>query len=64
MLKVWTSGTSSTCASTPPQNPHNPRVRGGDWAALNPDGTFDGHIYFHLGDDSAFRAERFNGMLR
>lgn len=27
-------------------------------AALNPDGTLDGHIYFHLGDDSAFRAER------
>ena len=33
---------------------------GRGWAALNPDGTLVGHIYFHLGDDSGFRAERFN----
>ena len=33
-------------------------------AALNADGTLEGHIYFHLGDDSAFRAERFNGVVR
>ena len=33
-------------------------VSGRGWAALNPDGTLEGHIYFHLGDDSAFRAER------
>jgi hypothetical protein len=33
-------------------------VSGRGWAALNPDGTLAGHIYFHLGDDSAFRAER------
>jgi len=39
-------------------------VSGRGWAALNPDGTLEGHIYFHLGDDSAFRAERFNGILR
>ena len=31
-------------------------VSGRGWAALNPDGTPEGHIYFHLGDDSAFRA--------
>ena len=31
---------------------------GRGWAALNPDGTLEGHIYFHLGDDSAFHAER------
>jgi len=31
---------------------------------LNPDGTLEGHIYFHLGDDSAFRAERFNKAVR
>jgi hypothetical protein len=37
---------------------------GRGWAALNPDGTLEGHIYFHLGDDSAFRAERFNGAVR
>jgi hypothetical protein len=35
-------------------------VSGRGWAALNPDGALEGHIYFHLGDDSAFRAERFN----
>jgi len=33
-------------------------------AALNPDGALEGHIYFHLGDDSAFRAERFNGVVQ
>ncbi len=39
-------------------------VSGRGWAALNPDGTLQGHIYFHLGDDSAFRAERFNGVVQ
>ena len=39
-------------------------VSGRGWAALNPDGTLEGHIYFHLGDDSAFRAERFNRAVR
>ena len=33
---------------------------GRGWAALNADGTLEGHVYFHLGDDSAFRAERFS----
>ena len=33
-------------------------VSGRGWPALSPDGTLEGHIYFHLGDDSAFRAER------
>ena len=33
---------------------------GRGWATLNLDGTLVGHIYFHLGDDSGFRAERFN----
>jgi hypothetical protein len=33
-------------------------VSGRGWTALNRDGTLEGHIYFHLGDDSAFRAER------
>lgn len=39
-------------------------VSGRGWAALNPNGTLAGHIYFHLGDDSAFRAERFNGVVQ
>ena len=39
-------------------------VSGRGWAALNPGGTLEGHIYFHLGDDSAFRAERLNGVVR
>jgi hypothetical protein len=37
---------------------------GRGWAALNPDGTLEGRIYFHLGDESGFRAERFNGTLQ
>jgi len=43
-----------------------PCPRGGPfWQLLfNPDGTLEGHIYFHLGDDSAFRAERFNRVIR
>lgn len=32
---------------------------GRGWAAIEPGGTITGHIYFHLGDDSSFRAERF-----
>ena len=39
-------------------------VSGRGWAALNADGTLDGHIYFHLGDDSAFHAERFSEAVR
>ena len=39
-------------------------VSGRGWAALYPDGTLEGRIYFHLGDDSAFRAERFNRVVR
>jgi hypothetical protein len=39
-------------------------VSGRGWVALNADGTLEGHIYFHLGDDSAFRAERFNGVVQ
>ena len=31
---------------------------GRGWATLQPDGSLHGHIYFHLGDDSGFRAER------
>lgn len=34
------------------------RASGRGWATLEPDGSLRGHIYFHLGDDSAFRAVR------
>jgi len=27
-------------------------------AAVEDDGTLRGHLFFHLGDDSGFRAER------
>jgi hypothetical protein len=37
---------------------------GRGWAALNPDGTLEGHIYFHPNDDSGFRAERFTEAAR
>ena len=39
-------------------------VSGRGSAALNLAGTLEGHIYFHLGDDSEFRAERFNGVVQ
>jgi hypothetical protein len=39
-------------------------VSGRGWAALNADGTLEGHVYLHLGDDSAFHAERFNGAVQ
>jgi hypothetical protein len=39
-------------------------VSGRGWAALNPDGTLEGHIYIHLGGDSAFRAERLNEVVQ
>ncbi|QKV72062.1 hypothetical protein HUT13_09355 [Streptomyces harbinensis] len=32
---------------------------GRGWAALIDDTTLEGHIFFHMGDDSAFRAEPF-----
>jgi hypothetical protein len=33
-------------------------VSGRGWAVLADDGTLDGRIFFHLGDDSGFRAVR------
>ena len=33
-------------------------VTGRGWATAEDDGWLRGHIYFHLGDDSGFRAER------
>ncbi|MEV6341937.1 hypothetical protein [Actinoplanes sp. NPDC051851] len=33
-------------------------VTGRGWAALAEDGTLDGRIFFHLGDDSGFHAVR------
>jgi hypothetical protein len=37
------------------------QVNGRGWATLEPDGTLRGHLYFHLGDDSGFRADRASG---
>lgn len=34
------------------------QVTGRGWAALAEDGTLDGRIFFHLGDDSGFHAVR------
>jgi len=34
------------------------QVSGRGWAALEEDGALRGHLYFHLGDDSGFRAVR------
>ncbi len=34
------------------------RASGRGWATLERDGSLRGHIYFHLGDDSGFRAVR------
>jgi hypothetical protein len=33
-------------------------VSGRGWAALEEDGSLRGHIWFHLGDDSGFKAVR------
>ena len=34
------------------------QVSGRGWGALQTDGLLHGHLYFHLGDDSGFRAQR------
>ncbi len=36
------------------------QVSGRGWAARVDHATIEGHLYFHLGDDSSFRAEPFN----
>jgi hypothetical protein len=36
---------------------------GRGWAVLEEDGSVRGHIYFHLGDDSGFRAVRAHDHL-
>jgi len=35
-------------------------VCGHGWAALTDDGTLNGHLFFHLGDDSGFHAVPFD----
>jgi hypothetical protein len=37
------------------------QVSGRGWAVLVDDETIEGHLFFHLGDDSSFRAEPFTG---
>jgi hypothetical protein len=39
-------------------NDEGDQTSGRGWAAIRADGSLDGHIYFHMGDDSAFRADR------
>ena len=34
------------------------RASGRGWATLTADGSLEGRIFFHMGDDSWFRAER------
>lgn len=35
------------------------QVSGRGWAALTPDGTVEGHLFIHMGDDSRFQAVPF-----
>ena len=35
------------------------QVNGQGWAAVTEDGGLAGHLFFHLGDDSGFRATPF-----
>lgn len=37
------------------------QVSGRGWAVLADAKTIEGHLFFHLGDDSSFRAEPFTG---
>lgn len=36
------------------------QVSGRGWATLVDDDTIEGHLFFHLGDDSTFRAQPFD----
>lgn len=45
-------------------NDESTPVSGRGWAALTKDWKLEGHLYFHLGDHSAFLAERFNAADR
>src|SRR4051794_9033025 len=40
------------------------RVSGRGWAVRVDDTTLEGHLFFHMGDDSGFRAEPFAGVGR
>jgi hypothetical protein len=35
------------------------QISGRGWTSLVDDATVEGHLYFHMGDDSSFRAESF-----
>ncbi len=39
------------------------QVSGRGWVVLDDDETIEGHLFFHLGDDSSFRAVPFNHEL-
>lgn len=38
-------------------------VSGRGWAHVIDDGTLNGHLFFHRGDDSSFRAQRWDWRL-
>jgi len=40
------------------------QVSGRGWESLVDDETIEGHVFFHLGDDSSFRAESFTAEDR
>ncbi len=39
-------------------NDEEAQASGRGWAVLGEDGTLSGHLFFHMGDDSRFRAVR------
>lgn len=41
-------------------NDESDPVSGRGWATLSPDGSLEGRIFFHMGDDTSFRAEPTN----
>jgi hypothetical protein len=42
-------------------NDEGDQVSGRGWATLADDGTLEGHLFIHQGDDSGFRAAPFAG---
>ena len=40
------------------------QVNGRGWVSLVDDVTIEGHVFFHLGDDSTFRAELLTSVDR
>ena len=59
MLGQWLpEARARPCRVTWEGNDESDPVGGRGWAVLEEDESLRGHIYFHLGDDSGFRAVR------